>query len=240
MVKIRGHRGAAARAPENTIQSFEQAVDTGVAAVEFDVRRAADDGLVVIHDETLDRTTDGAGYVRQHAVDAIQTLDAGGGTTVPTLDETLAYFADQPARSELLLEIKEYETVWDVYRAVRDHELLEQTVFHSFNLPALDELARIDPTTTTSYAVMEPYDGLFVEADQAGCDVLTFRYGTVTDGYLREAEAYGFATGLWDVDDQELVEAARMEPDYVGADDPKLARQLLNDAEPMQEPEGYP
>ena len=84
------HRGASATEPENTLRSFETAVSVGADAVEFDVRLTADGHAVVMHDATVDRTTDGSGLVRSMTLAALQRLRiVGSDLRVPTLDETL-------------------------------------------------------------------------------------------------------------------------------------------------------
>jgi glycerophosphoryl diester phosphodiesterase len=89
-----GHRGAAAVAPENTIASFRRAVELGPEAMELDVQRTKDGHLVVMHHDTVDRTTDGTGHVAELTFARIRRLDAGSwngtafaGERVPTLDE---------------------------------------------------------------------------------------------------------------------------------------------------------
>lgn len=104
------HRGAPVTYPENTLPSFERAIELGVDMIEFDVRQTADDEVVVIHDETVDRTTDGFGRVREMTLRDIQRLDAGGwkdaefeGTTIPTLMDVLEIM---PADILLNIELK--------------------------------------------------------------------------------------------------------------------------------------
>lgn len=94
--KVIGHRGAAARAPENTLAGLRAAADLGVAMVEFDVKLSRDGVPVVIHDDRVDRTTDGTGQVRDLDVETLRALDAGAwfgpafaGERIPTLDEAL-------------------------------------------------------------------------------------------------------------------------------------------------------
>jgi glycerophosphoryl diester phosphodiesterase len=96
-----GHRGAAARAPENTLAGFRLAKSLGCGWVEFDVRLTADNALAVCHDDRLERTTDGRGAISGLPLAAIRTADAGSwfdaryaGERVPTLDETLALCRD--------------------------------------------------------------------------------------------------------------------------------------------------
>ena len=87
MAKIMGHRGAPADEPENTLGSFARALAVGVAAVELDVQLTKDGRLAVIHDETLDRTTNGRGPVRDFTLAELKKLDAGRGEPVPSLEE---------------------------------------------------------------------------------------------------------------------------------------------------------
>ena len=84
-----GHRGACAHAPENTVASFLRAARLGCRMVEFDVRLSADGVPVVFHDDTLERCTDGRGWVGRHTLAALQRLDAGDGQPVPTLAQVL-------------------------------------------------------------------------------------------------------------------------------------------------------
>src|SRR6185437_14318437 len=95
--RVIGHRGAAARAPENTLAGFRRAAELGCRWVEFDVRLSADRRPMVFHDDTLERTTDGAGAVGATSLDMLLRCDAGGyfapayrGERIPMLDRTLA------------------------------------------------------------------------------------------------------------------------------------------------------
>lgn len=89
MVYVIGHRGAAGHAPENTLKSFNKAVELGADMVELDVHLCATGEPVVIHDDTVDRTTDGSGRVRDLSLDELKALDAGDGERVPTLVEVI-------------------------------------------------------------------------------------------------------------------------------------------------------
>ena len=84
-----GHRGAAGNEPENTIQSFKKAVDIGVDMIEFDIQLCKSGEVVVIHDFTLERTTNGIGYVTETSLSDIKKLNAGKGQQIPTLEEAL-------------------------------------------------------------------------------------------------------------------------------------------------------
>ena len=98
-VAIIAHRGASGHAPEHTFASYDRAVAMGADYLEQDLQMTADGALVVLHDETLDRTTDGSGRVDAHTLADVQALDAGAwfgpafaGQRVPTLDEVLTRY----------------------------------------------------------------------------------------------------------------------------------------------------
>jgi glycerophosphoryl diester phosphodiesterase len=84
-----GHRGAAGYAPENTLASIEKAISFGLDFVEVDVQRTNDGHLVILHDERVDRTTNGTGLVSEMPLRSLRKLDAGAGQGIPTLGEVL-------------------------------------------------------------------------------------------------------------------------------------------------------
>ncbi len=92
--KIVGHRGAMAVEPENTMRSFARAAELGVDAIELDVHLSRDGRLVIMHDETVDRTTDRAGAIADLDWAQLRTLDAGLGERVPELAEVWASFPE--------------------------------------------------------------------------------------------------------------------------------------------------
>lgn len=109
------HRGFSSRAPENTIPAFDMALEAGFGNFELDAQLTSDGAVVVIHDDTVDRTTNGAGPVAGLSLTEIRTLDAGarfgdgtrsGVTPVPTLEEVLRRFA---GRAHIHLELKSRE-----------------------------------------------------------------------------------------------------------------------------------
>lgn len=115
-LRVIGHRGAAAFAPENTLPSFEHAVRVGADAVELDLHCSADGHLMVIHDASLPRTTDGEGPVEDRTLDELRAFDAGyrftadrgrtfpyrgTGIRIPTLEEVLEVLGDLPVVAEV-------------------------------------------------------------------------------------------------------------------------------------------
>ena len=115
---IIGHRGAAALAPENTLASFRLAVRLGVDAVELDVQRSGHE-LVVIHDDRVDRTTDGTGRVADLPFEALRRLDAGDGERIPTLEEVLEVV---PPSVAVNVELKGADTAAPTAERLEGHQ----------------------------------------------------------------------------------------------------------------------
>ena len=143
-----GHRGNRAHAPENTIESFAQAVALGADAIEFDIRVTADGIPVVHHDPTVMRTTNGLGEIERMTFAELRLLDAGSNFTkdsgktfpyrgaghrIPSLDEVIEAFPSTP----LLIEIKTPLAATGVLNAIRAHKAEERTLVDSFSADAL-------------------------------------------------------------------------------------------------------
>ena len=144
-----GHRGNAAHAPENTLESFQQAVAIGVDALELDVHISVDGHVVVIHDSTLDRTTDRSGRIERLTLAQIREADAGArytvdhgashpyrdsGIQVPTLDEVLEVFGEMP----LLIEIKAPEASAAVRQAIERFGATHRCIVAAFDEAAME------------------------------------------------------------------------------------------------------
>jgi glycerophosphoryl diester phosphodiesterase len=156
-----GHRGARAEAPENTVAGFRYARALGLTAVEFDVRLTRDDRLVVIHDKTVDRTTDGTGAVADLSYRRIAGLDARGPFTdwpescrVPTLRQTLEATADFEM---LAIEVKAdrpdrlVRLVPKLVREIRRQHAEERVVLTSFDIIALALAREVAPELPRAY-----------------------------------------------------------------------------------------
>ena len=97
------HRGASAQYPENTMLAFRQAIQQGVDMIELDVQLTSDDELIVMHDTTLDRTTNGHGNIHDHNLQEIRQLNAGQGEKIPLLSEAIQLARESEIR--LFVEI---------------------------------------------------------------------------------------------------------------------------------------
>jgi len=146
---IVAHRGYSKYAPENTISSFQAAIDAGAEACEFDVHKSKDDILVVIHDDSVDRTTNGNGKVNQLTYEYMSKLDAGSwknekykGEKIPTLEETLTFL--EKNNTIAVLEIKDADIVEEVIDMLYQTQMAESTVIISFNKSAVKKILKTD------------------------------------------------------------------------------------------------
>lgn len=193
-----GHRGASAVAPENTMAAFRACWEGGARWVEADVQPSADGVPFILHDDTVDRTTDGTGVLRAMTAQAAAGLDAGGwfapefaGATIPRLTELLAALG--PDR-RLLLEIKGehgLEQVRTVLGLLADSGHEAQVFLESFELPALRHVHTIDPDRGVGLLVEQ------VHADPvAACaEVGAIAYNPPTDAVLARPEIVGALHG---------------------------------------------
>jgi glycerophosphoryl diester phosphodiesterase len=150
-----GHRGASAAAPQNTLAAFRKAVELGADGVELDVQLSADGAVVVIHDFTVDKTTNGTGRVADKTLAELKALDAGSrfsphfaGERIPTLAEV---FEAIDGRLLVNIELKAPDKNWNtalvgpVLEIVRSHGMQAQVLFSSFNPHVLYAMKQLAP-----------------------------------------------------------------------------------------------
>lgn len=144
-IPVVAHRGCVEIAPENTLEAFQKAVDRGADAIELDVRATSDGEYVVIHDETVDRTTAGSGVVNQMTVGEIKELEIENGYRIPTLTEALAFFSEHSV--DPWIEIKESGIAYGVQESIRGFDLAGTPVMfasHGFIDEVLDAANQAD------------------------------------------------------------------------------------------------
>jgi len=162
------HRGGAGQWPENTLHAFVRAVELGVDVLEMDVQMTQDGQLVVIHDSTVDRTSNGTGSVHELSLAELQTLDAGyawstdggkrfpfrgQGVQIPSLAEV---FVRLP-RTAMILEIKASQcaTAAQLGRMIRQYDMTDRVLVASFDLETMQAFRRLYPEIATSGAEPE-------------------------------------------------------------------------------------
>ncbi|MGN8981988.1 glycerophosphodiester phosphodiesterase [Enterococcus villorum] len=158
MVQIFAHRGSSGTHPENTLPAFAEAVRQGVDGIELDVHLSKDEQIIVIHDEEVDRTTNGHGLVREKTLAQLKKLNAGSwfnsdfhATKVPTLKEVVHLLSEMNYRGTLMIEIKtdKYDYVGieeKVVNLLKESDWPFHHAYCSFNIQSLERLAKIEPT----------------------------------------------------------------------------------------------
>lgn len=247
-----GHRGAAAHAPENTILSFERAVADGAMAIELDVHATADGHAVVIHDPTLERTTDGTGAVAELTLERVQAANAGArftrdgvtfpyrarGVRVPTLAEVLDRFPELP----MIIEIKSARASRAVLETLDRRDAAPRCLIGSFEHAALAPFrappwhasaSQRDVVRMIAHATLglslngEPYDALSIPPDW---HALPLPIGPIA----RAARALGRPVHIWVVDEPR--EARRLRDLGVAGIITNDPAAILTDARPASAP----
>jgi len=220
MAKIMGHRGASFYEPENTLRSFRRALQMGVAAVELDVHLTRDGRLAVIHDATLERTTNGRGRVQDFTLAELQRLDAGKGEPIPSLEGALDLVRDQ---AHLLVELKEPEAAAALLTFFRQRQVFEAADVISFWHPALKAMKEAEPRLRTGALLVGcPADPVGL-ARAARADALVLQYAYVTADLVAAAQAHGLKVYIWNLDNVETAKPyLAMNPDLIGSNRPDV------------------
>jgi glycerophosphoryl diester phosphodiesterase len=207
-----GHRGSPKVAPENTLASFQKAREAGADGVELDVMLSADQEVVVIHDDCLERTTTGRGRVRDLALAALQALDAGSwfgpafaGERMPTLREVCEWAgADMLLNIELKnLDLGYGRLVEKTVAIIRECGLQDRVLFSSFNPLAIHRVKQIQPGLSTGLLYAPGLPLPLARAwlrPWARPDALHPHHALATDGYVRWAKAKGYRVNVWTPD----------------------------------------
>ena len=223
-----GHRGAAGVAPENTLASFRAAIDAGADVLEMDVHATSDGHLVVIHDDAVDRTTDGAGEVRAMTLEAIRALDASakfvvydgetaagfdGPLRVPTLEEVLVAFPT----ALFNIELKQGEpSVEAAFIALLEaHGALDRTLLAAESAPIMRRLRELRPDALTGMSAEDAF-GFLMPVDAATyrspghalqVPVLFGDMPIITKETVARAHALGMEVHAWTIDDPAEMES---------------------------------
>lgn len=213
--RIIGHRGAKAAAPENTLAGFREARREGALWVEFDVKLTADSRPVLMHDETLERTTDGRGRVAETTFAELRRLDAGlrfgpawQGERVPSLGEALAVLAELDMGFNL--EIKpcpgrEAETARIAMAELAAHwpPTRPMPIVSSFSTVALATArATVSSPVAFGYLVGELASGWQAEASRLGCRSVHVGWRKLTHRQIDEVKAADYLVLVWTVNER--------------------------------------
>lgn len=208
------HRGASSLAPENTLAAIKVALDLGVDVVEIDVHKTYDGELVVLHDETVNRTTTGTGKVKDLTLADIKKLDAGvrfgssfKGERIPTLREVLEVMKDSGA--VLLIELKGARTEVPTVELVREFEMSGQVIIQSFDFRQIQKTKKNAPEIPTVHLVNIPNHSsepqkaatwMANTAEYAGATGIGIKHSSLTPELIAITSERNLALLVWTVD----------------------------------------
>jgi glycerophosphoryl diester phosphodiesterase len=233
------HRGASAYAPENTLAAFQLALEQGAPAIEFDVKLTADRHVIVIHDSTLDRTTNGEGPVNLRPLDAIKQFDAGGwfgeefkGEPIPTLDEV---FSALGGKIFMNIELTNYTTPFDrlvdeVAELVEKYKVQDSIMFSSFFPTNLIRARKLLPQVPRGQLVFAGRAGWWQRVWGAWLDLQADHPFTsdVSIEKIAISRSKNRRVHVWTVNDPvDMNRLREIGVDAIFSDDPKLAASIF-------------
>ncbi|MGB6837413.1 MAG: glycerophosphodiester phosphodiesterase family protein [Dehalococcoidia bacterium] len=196
------HAACKGHTPENTLLGVRRAIELGADGIEIDVHASRDGVPVLIHDDTVDRTTDGSGAVSQMTLARLQKLDAGDGERVPTLAETLDLTR---GRVLLVMEVKQAGIERRVLRIVRDQKALNDCVVHSFNPQVVGRFRALEPALPAALLTaglgVADWDQLFAFALSLNAQGLSVLFGKVDAELVRRAHRRKLTFYTWTVNE---------------------------------------
>ena len=230
---VTAHRGASYVAPENTMAAMVAAVEAGAEFAELDVGLTLDGEVVLMHDRTLDRTTNGSGDLGDHSLEEIRGLEAGSwfgegftGEPIPTLREVIRFAKGQ---LKLNIEIKNSQEEPTIASAVvdiiRSEDFVGECMVTSFSRETVEEVKRIAPEIMTGFIFGEDYPA---DAFQGGWEVLSSNYRVVDSTFVARAKEGGKKVHVWTVDDPaEMRRLMELGVDGIISNRPSLLLEVL-------------
>lgn len=217
---IFAHRGASFEAPENTIPAFQKALEQMCTAIELDVHCTKDGKLIVCHDEQINRTTDGTGYIQEQTLVELKKRDAGTwfderfqGTTLPTLEEVLGLCTKE---IWINIEIKNvpffYKGIEEkVMKALRYFNFGDNSIISSFDHYALKKVQEIEPKTKIGVLfgdhLIQPWNYI----KMVGLNAFSIHplASSVTHEYVQQSHQAGFKVFAYTVDERKTFQSLK-------------------------------
>lgn len=195
---IIAHRGASAYEAENTLRAVRRALEWGADLIEVDVRLSMDGHVVVIHDERVDRTTNGKGCVKDMTLDDLKGLDAGLGEKIPTLGEVLDLVK---GRAGLIVEIKVLEAVEKVVQTIEEKRMVREAIVSSFDPHAVKRVKELNSDIKTCVLCsFHPLEAIRLTL-KARAEILYLDHRYIDADAVVEAHKHGLTIYSWATDD---------------------------------------
>jgi len=244
-LEILGHRGAKSSAPENTLASFQTAIDAGVDMIELDVHLSRDNQLLVMHDPQLARTTNGQGLISDYTLNELKTLDAAakfsgnvdfGVQRIPTLQEVFDRVGE---KTSINIEIKTHADgsrylgiEEQIIALIRQNNAMSTTVVSSFNFPSVQKMLTLEPALNCYVIVANRYfdkmtaegkgdEQIVADLVQNGFQQVAIYKRFLTKSLMHFLKQSDFKIGAWIINDvDEMLQYAQMGVDRITTDVP--------------------
>ncbi len=241
--QVWGHRGADGwdkqYAPENTLPSFQKAIDMGADGVEFDVQLSKDGEIVICHDEKIDRTSDGKGYIKDYTLKELKRFNFSkphpeyGFVEIPTLKELLDLM--KPTNLTLNIELKTGMIYYDgleekTVKLVKKYGMEERVIYSSFNHYSLQKLKMQFPEVQIGLLMGENFVDVPDYPKRLCAAALHPPMQGLTKEYIDRCREYGLKVHTWTVDNlDKMREVIAMGVDAFITDCPDNGRRIVDD-----------
>jgi glycerophosphoryl diester phosphodiesterase len=217
-VLVIAHRGFSGGAPENTLAAFKKAIEVGSDMIELDIRFSKDGQVVVLHDDTLDRTTNGRGKVADYSLKELKQFDAGSwfapqfsGEQIPTLKEVLELakgrtLVNIEVKDESLGQYKITDLADRALQEVKKAGMEDQVIFVSFYPPALEQIKERDSRIRVGLLYHRPWNSLHEVTGGRPFPVLGLRNSYLTKGKIAKIRQQGMKVNVYTVNSEEEME----------------------------------
>jgi len=225
-----GHRGAMAYEPENTLRSFKKAIDLGVDGIEFDVRRCKSGEIAVIHDEKVDRTTNGKGYVKDLSSSELKKFDAGKGERIPTLEELVLFIKKLKKKKQikLILELKDKDIEKNVIDSIEKYAMTDDTIVISFYHEFVKNIKKINEKIKTGILFAQSMANAPKTAKEINAEFLFPRFNCVDENLIKNAHKNKLKVFVWNIDDiGNLKKMLELKVDGIGSNKPDVVVENL-------------
>jgi glycerophosphoryl diester phosphodiesterase len=224
-ISIIAHRGANRHRPENSLAAFEKALEFGAHVIETDVRATRDGHAILMHDDTVKRTTGGVGAVAEMSLEDIKSLKLGNGQDIPTVREALELLR---GRCLVNLELKDPGSVAAAGEIVREMKLWKEVIFSSFSGPWLVDLKLRYPNARLSFISDDRKQDCVRIASSLKAESVNIHARIATKQLVLHAHSSGLDVNVWTVNSPRRIrKLIVIGADGIISDKPDVARRVL-------------
>lgn len=242
MSKVWAHRGASGYAPENTLVSFKKAVEMGADGVELDIQLTKDDEIVVIHDETIDRTSDGSGWVKDMTLSELRkykynkTKSEYENVTIPTMREVFELL--KPTNLFINIELKTgvifYPQIEEkILSLTKEMGMEDRVIYSSFNHYSVMKIRELKPDAKVGFLYSDGPIDMPSYGVKHGVDALhPAFYNLQFDDFVKECKEKNLKLHVWTVNEKDHIQACiDMGIDAIITNYPDIAKQMVEEDE---------